>query len=218
VIYKEENGKAVQFYNKKITDGIEKKEILLLLISNETDEHLIWVKNQSAFFKNSAGNFMNCKKFPCLNCQNFSGNSQERLDEHRKACLKNEPSQVHLPKENTHLDFKHEGNGFMHPFTCFADFESTLLKCEESQGKGTTVYQKHQPNSYAIKYNCIYPQYSQPLLQFTHENSENVVKSFIENCERLAQLSYDVTFCHPEGSKNHYKIKKCQNCNCSFTD
>lgn len=33
VIYKEENGKAFQFYNKKITDGIEKKEILLLLIN-----------------------------------------------------------------------------------------------------------------------------------------------------------------------------------------
>jgi hypothetical protein len=135
VIYKEENGKASQFYNNKITDGVEKKEILLLLFSNETDEHLIWIKNQSAFFKNSAGNFKKLKKIPCLNCQNFSGNSQERLDEHRIACLKNELSQVHLLKENSYLQFNNEGNSFMHPFTCFADFESTLLKCNESQGK-----------------------------------------------------------------------------------
>ena len=47
----------------------------------------------------------------------------------------------------------------MHPFYITADFESTLTPVNEINDN-TTKYQKHDPNSYGIKFNCINNKFS----------------------------------------------------------
>ena len=46
----------------------------------------------------------------------------------------------------------------MHPYYITADFESTLLPINEIN-ENTTKYQKHVPNSYGIKFNCIHDEF-----------------------------------------------------------
>ena len=43
----------------------------------------------------------------------------------------------------------------MHPFYISADFESTLTPVNEINSN-TTKYQRHDPNSYGLKFNCIF--------------------------------------------------------------
>jgi len=35
-----------------------------------------------------------------------------------------------------------------HPVVIYADFEALLVICEESEGKNTAAFQKHEPMSY----------------------------------------------------------------------
>ena len=57
----------------------------------------------------------------------------------------------------------------------------------------TRKYQKHIPNSYGLKYNCIHDIYSKPVEIFNSSDSEVVCKNFIERLEELAKYSHFLT-------------------------
>jgi hypothetical protein len=57
----------------------------------------------------------------------------------------------------------------------------------------TRKYQKHIPNSYGLKYNCIHDEYSKPVEIFNSSDPEEVCKNFIERLEELAKYSHFLT-------------------------
>ena len=111
----------------------------------------------------------------------------------------------------------------MHPVSVFFDFESTLKEVNED-GK----YQKHIVNSVGYKFNCIHPEHSEPLKIIQSSNPDEVISLFIEELERLAHKSFELTKInnfyneHTTEAKaelqTHYKVKLCQDCNCNFTE
>jgi hypothetical protein len=112
-----------------------------------------------------------------LTCQYELPHAEDIIDENGK-----------VKKANNIMKFKNHGNDFKHPFHIVADFESTLLKIEESdEDKSTKKYQMHVPNSYGLKYNCIHEEHSEPIKICNDADPENVRKSFVEELERLAQ-------------------------------
>ena len=52
------------------------------------------------------------------------------------------------------IKFKNYGNSFLHPFSVFLDFESTLINKQEDEEQIKNVINKHKENSCGIKYNC----------------------------------------------------------------
>ena len=137
--------------------------------------------------------------------------------------------------------FKNHGNEFKHPFHVVADFESTLLKVNDKNNriskqykdvghvmieeeKSTTKYQKHVPNSYGLKYNCIHDEHSEPIKLYNSEDPEKVRESFILELERLAKKSYKLTQLNKENiimtdeqKHKHKQNTKCEKCKFEYT-
>jgi RNase P subunit RPR2 len=111
----------------------------------------------------------------------------------------------------------------MHPVSVFFYFESTLKTVEEDR-----KYQKHIVNSVGYKFNCIHLEHSEPLKIIQSSNSDEVISQFIEELERLAHKSFELTKINNYYNKDtteakaelktHYKVKICQDCNCNFTE
>jgi hypothetical protein len=174
----------------------------------------------------------------CSQCLTASYDSEEKLKRHYDLCMNHEACCVELPRAEDYVDengkvkpannimkFKNHGNDFKHPFHIIADFESTLLKIEETdEDQSTKKYQKHVPNSYGLKYNCIHDEHSEPIKIYNDSDPEKVRESFILELERLAQKSYDLTQLNKENilltdeeKKQHLINKSCSKCQCEYT-
>jgi len=84
----------------------------------------------------------------------------------------------------------------------------------------------HVPNSYGLKYNCIHEEHSEPIKICNDADPENVRKSFVEELERLAKKSYDLTQLNKDNKNiimtaeqklKHKNNTKCEKCNCVYT-
>ena len=225
----------------------------LLLIHDETKSHYIWIKDLSRLLSSKTSHY---KKHICSQCLTASYDSEAKLKVHMDMCLKHEACCVELPrsedyvnekgklvKANNIMKFKNHGNDFMHPFHVIADFESTLLKVDDKynqtakkfknigivsidEEKSTQKYQKHVPNSYGLKYNCIHDIHSEPVSIYNDADPEKVRESFILELERLALKSYELTQLNKSNDKiimtieqqlSHSKNKSCDKCKCSYS-
>ncbi len=113
--------------------------------------------------------------------------------------MKYEAVKVVLPdKKDKLIKFKNYNHTFKHPFYISVDFEATLEEYQEElvDGKETYKYQKHTPNSYGIKFNCIYSEYNKNIIIENNKNPEELMKSFIENLEVLTHYAYNLTQKH----------------------
>ena len=161
--------------------------------------------------------------------------TKEKLFQHVEICCKSyiNCNEI-LPEEGKNiLQFKNIGNIFNHPFHVVADFESTLLPVEEEEKEEqdddmemikTKKYQKHVPNSFGLKYNCIHNVYSKPIAVFNSSDPETVCKRFIEKLEKLAKYSHTLTQNFKTKVKytviqkqNHNSQMHCKQCKCTLT-
>ena len=152
----------------------------LLLLEDGDNKHLCLIQNMSRFANHLQKDKKN-KTYECDNCHNFIRHSQEALDKHMTICLKNEQSFIKLPKKGLDdtMEFFNTQNEFEHPFYCFVDFESTLKKVDKRDDQdeinkncSTQYYQKHIPNSFGLKYQCIYNEYSENYKKLRGDNHE----------------------------------------------
>ena len=166
--------------------------------------------------------------YMCSRCSTKKYQSQEALEEHLQFCSKKDACAVKLPTTKTNiLQFQNKNREFKHPFHVFADFESTLEKVNELNDINcdTKKYQKHIQNSFGLKYNCIHPEHDEEVKLCNDKNPLEVNKQFIEELERLALKSYNLTqlnkfeIKYKENEKDiHKKCKLCENCKCEFTE
>ena len=193
----------------------------LLLLTEGENHHLCWIKNPEYLFRDDNQE----KRYPCMQCLTKSFNSQENLDKHQEVCFQNEAVNCILPAENSKIRFKNEQNKFKHPFSIYADFESTLRPLETSYCFEDERYQKHTANSIAIKFNCIHNEYSKKIEHHSNEDPEKVLKYAVEKIEEHALYSYKTS----QQNKNKYILTdeqkhyhnfclKCDECNENFKE
>lgn len=203
----------------------------LLLIEDGDNNHYVWVKNVNGLYydPNNVAN-SHKTKFVCPQCLCPSFTSKDKLDMHIKfkRCQAFNKDQQHceieMPKEGENImKFKNVNNEFMHPFHVVADFESTLRRVNIVNGN-TERYQKHEANSYGLKYNCIHDEHSEPVKLFNNANSETVVREFVEELERLAHKSYSLLqqnrnniIMTDEDNEKHSKNVACERCAKAYT-
>ena len=208
-------------------DKRDQEEINLLLIydynekGHKINQHIIWIKNINILLRNGPNDH---KMHWCTNCLNKSFPKIEQLNEHQSLCFKNESIRVRMPEpEKGLVKFRNHNNIFMHPFSMFIDFESTLKNIEQKRGENSNLYQKHIVNSVGIKYNCIHDEYSQPIKIINNKDDEYILKQMIETIEYFAQYSYNIMIQNKlhkplttEQKEIHDSKLFCEDCNKQF--
>jgi len=121
----------ITLYN---TNNKNENVINLLLLKEDDKEHLIWIKDIGKLLISDI--HKHNKRYWCNQCLCVSYETKEKLDEHLNLCMNNESVRAILPTKDKVdkygnrediLKFKNYCNSFLHPFSVFLDFESTLI-------------------------------------------------------------------------------------------
>ena len=134
--------------------------------------------------------------YKCSRCASSHFKTMEKLEEHLKLCSKYDACAVQLPTTAKNITkFQNFNREFKHPYHVFADFESTLEKVNvlNDINSETKKYQKHIQNSFGLKYNCIHEEHSEKIKICNDKNPLEVNRQFIEELEKLALKSYQLT-------------------------
>ena len=223
IVYVIKNKQFIPYFK---TNYRTKETLHLLLIEDGDNNHLCLIRNVSRL-----SNHLSKRKnsiYYCENCHNYNTRSKEQLEKHINICNNNEHSFIKLPikGKNDIMKFINSQNEFQHPYSCFVDFESTLKNVdkrddqkEKDENSNTQYYQKHIPNSFGLKYQCIHNEYSDNYKSYVKDDPELLQKTFIEDLEKLAQKSYDLTQKNktvinwkPKEFITHKNNKQCENC------
>jgi len=153
----------------------------LMMVSEGDKHHFMWIKTFSRL--KQSGEHSNGTRFYCTHCMEANFESEEKLSQHKDVCMQHEAVRCVYPKEGENkMKFTNQQNTFMHPFFVTADFESTLVPCVVDDKSNAFVYQKHIPNSFALKFECIHDQYSKPII-INNGNPDELMMTFVKECE-----------------------------------
>ena len=231
VVYEIKNTK---FFVKFKSDFKSKdKECMnLLLIEDDNENKHFCLINNISRLTNFLTKNQKHKSYYCENCNIFVSSTLQSLEKHQTLCINNQQTHIKLPTKgvNDIMKFRNYQNEFKHPFSLFCDFESTLMKVNKKDGdeepvnNNTQYYQKHVPNSFGLKYNCIHNEYNDEYKCFINKDDKKLTRDFILECEKYAKYSYKLTQKHKlkviwknqNEINKHNKTNKCVKCNCNF--
>ena len=64
---------------------------------------------------------------------------------------------------------------------------------DNNEDKRSQIYQHHIANSYGLKYVCDVSKHSEPTKIFNSSDPEILTKNYVDELERLAKKSYELT-------------------------
>jgi hypothetical protein len=222
-VFTYEDNKVNVLYNTR--DRTSTIVIDLLLIKEGDKQHFLLIRDFSRFMRTK--DYTHGKMNYCRYCLNACFDTVDKLESHINDCISYEAVRAVLPtEEDNKMVFKGQQNTFKHPFYITADFEATLIPYNDDMSNNTIKYQEHKPNSFGLKFECIYPEYSRDVIIVNNENEEELMKSFVETCEELTQYAYSLTQKNKKFDFNmgwnmyekleHNKLVNCQLCNTVF--
>ena len=161
-IFCNENGLTYPVYasDEKFGNSMD-----LLLITDESKSHYVYIKDFNRFMCNKTKN--KNKKYFCKGClQCFS--SENVLIEHGENCLITNGKQSVKLKSGS-ISFKNYFKEIPVPFKIYADFECLLKEVKSSDknnGSYTEKYQDHIPCSFAYKVGCVDNKFSNKVVLY----------------------------------------------------
>lgn len=234
VVYEIKHKKFYVKFKSDFKNKDKEKECMnLLLIEDDNENKHFCLINNISRLTNVLAKDKKHKSYYCENCNIFVSSTIEALEKHQSLCNNNEQTHITLPTKgvNDIMKFRNYQNEFKHPFSLFCDFESTLMKVDKKDdddeptlNNNTKYYQKHVPNSFGLKYNCIHNEYSDEYKCFINKDDKKLTSDFIKECEKYAQKSYKLTqknkfktkWKNTDEIQKHNRTKKCDKCNCGF--
>ena len=203
------------------------KHIELLLITEENNNHYVFIKDFNRFMYNQTKH--EHKKHFCMHClQCFS--SEEVLNNHKNNCIQiNGTQAVKMPdKNNNTLKFNNFHKQQPVPFVIYADFEAITEKISNHQQNNdksyTEAYQKHIDCGFGYKVVCCYDdKYTQPLKIY---RGEKAVYTFLEYmldevkyCKNIIKKEFNKPLrMTKEDEEKFQKSDECHICSKKFTD
>ena len=143
-VYGREGG---NIYPLRISKHENKKDINLLLLTNDDNQHYCWIKNMSALVASQVNKHKGKIRI-CKYCCN-SRPSEESLQEHQEYCSKHKAVREKMPLKGTMLAFGNYFRKMQVPFVVYADFEAiteSISTCSPNDACSyTKQYQKHTP-------------------------------------------------------------------------
>ena len=169
-VYCHENKLTFPVY---ISDQKFENLIDLLLVTDESKSHLVYIKYFDRFIFNKTKNKKNLYK-SCLQCSR----NTNVLKEHKEVCLSiNGAQSVRL--ENVTNEFKIYFKQIPVSFKIYADFERNLESIESYEGSYAKKYQNHISCSFAYKLICVNDKISKPFFVLRGENAAYEFKKSI---------------------------------------
>ena len=203
------------------------KHIELLLITEENNNHYVFIKDFNRFMYNQTKH--EHKKHFCMHClQCFS--SEEVLNNHKNNCIQiNGTQAVKMPdKNNNILKFNNFNKQQPVPFVIYTDFEAITEKISNHQQNNdksyTEAYQKHIDCGFGYKVVCCYDdKYTQPLKIY---RGEKAVYTFLEYmldevkyCKNIIKKEFNKPLrMTKEDEEKFQKSDECHICSKKFTD
>ena len=156
ILYVPYNTKQINIAYKSKNNLTQKRQIILLMISDGQKWHYLVVKNLSGLLRGITSNHK--EDFYCLNCFH-SYRTENKLEAHKKICENHDYYHVEMPtKNNNIIKYNHGEKSMKLPFVMYADLECLLEKmstCINNPNESsTTKINKHTPSGYSIFTHC----------------------------------------------------------------
>ena len=156
ILYVPYNTKQINIAYKSKNNLTQKRQIILLMISDGQKWHYLVVKNLSRLLRGITSNHK--EDFYCLNCFH-SYRTENKLEAHKKICENHDYCHVEMPtKKNNIIKYNHGEKSMKLPFVIYADLECFLEKmsiCINNPNESsTTKISKHTPSGYSIFTHC----------------------------------------------------------------
>ena len=150
------NTKQINIAYKSKNNLTQKRQIILLMISDGQKWHYLVVKNLSRLLRGITSNHK--EDFYCLNCFH-SYRTENKFEAHKKICENHDYCHVEMPtKNNNIIKYNHGEKSMKLPFVIYADLECLLEKmstCINNPNElSTTKINKHTPSGYSIFTHC----------------------------------------------------------------
>ena len=174
-----------------ITDEIKQEHVNLLYFSNNEDKyHYVWIKNFNGFLNDI--NKYDHKMFYCMKCMTHFY-TEEKLQSHNKdypKCNDNQPTKIEYPtKDKAFVAFKNHINKFKSPFVIYADFESVLVKADDSKDNEKITH-KHIPCGYMMYVVSTIDEYKfRPILYRGQDAVNKFLNDILEVADRITYIS-----------------------------
>ena len=207
----------LELYPLRITKQKKDKHVNLLMISKDSNNHYILMKDLSPFVDQKRHR----KSHVCIYCLH-SFTKKELLDAHEPNCSVHSPVKMIIPEEP--ICFTQYAKTIKHPFTIYADFESTLQKISTVQPDPNKAYinniQKHIPNSFCCYTKCELDGYSKLNSYYGIDSPNKFVDYVINETKRIYNiLKKDKPMNLSNEEKILYKeAQKCYVCHEPFTE
>ena len=169
--------KIRQAYISKHSSHMERKQVIILKITDGKKLHYLAVKNLSALLRGITTKHEG--DFYCLNCFH-SFRTKNKLKKHKNVCEHHDYCYVEMPKEdNKILKYNHGEKSMKFSFIIYADLESLLEKmntCHNNpKNSSTTKINKHISSGYSL-----FTQYSFDTIKnkLDYYRGKNCMKNF----------------------------------------
>ena len=152
ILYVPNNTKEINIAYKSKNNLTQKRQIILLMISDGQKWHYLVVKNLSRLLRGITSNHK--EDFYCLDCFP-SYRTENKLEAHKKIFENHDYCHVEMPtKNNNIIKYNHGEKSMKLPFVIYADLECLLEKmstCINNPNESsTTKINKHTPSGYSI--------------------------------------------------------------------
>ena len=156
ILYVPYNTKQINIAYKSKNNLTQKRQIILLMISDGQKWHYLVVKNLSKLLRGTTSNHK--EDFYCLNCFH-SYRTETKLEAHKKICENHDYCYVEIPtKNNSIIKYSHGEKSMKLPCVIYADLECLLEKmstCINNPNESSTAkINKHTPSGYSIFTHC----------------------------------------------------------------
>ena len=228
ILYVPHNTKKIQVAYKSRHNLTRKKQVILLMISNDENWHYLTVKNLNGLLKGITSTHN--EDFYCLNCFH-SYRTKNKLEEHKKICENHNYCHVEMPnKKNKIIKYNQGEKSIKLPFVIYADLECLLEKISacynNPRESSTTKINKHTPSGYSLFTHCSFDKTKNKLDYF---RGKDCMKKFcknlrehateIFNCEKKKMIPLTIKeeidhnkqklcyICKKEFDKKNYKVR-----------
>ena len=175
ILYVPYNTKQINIAYKSKNNLTQKRQTILLMISDGQKWHYLVVKNLSRLLRGITSNHK--EDFYCLNFFH-SYRTKNKLEAHKKICENHDYCHVEMPtKNNNIIKYNHGEKSMKLPFV-YADLECLLEKistCIKNPNESsTTKINKHTPSGYSIFTHCSFDKSKNKLNYYRGKDSKDL--------------------------------------------
>ena len=216
------NTKQINIAYKSKNYLTQKRQIILLMISDGQKWHYLVVKNLSGLLRGITSNHK--EDFCCLNCF-YSYRTENKLEAHKKICENHDYCRVEMPTKNNNIvKYNHGEKSMKLPFVIYADLECLLEKmstCINNPNESSTSKtNKHTPSGYSIFTHCSFDKSKNKLNYYRGKDCmEKFSKDLREHVSKI--INYEKKKMIPlttEEKIYHHKQKMCYICKKEFNN